>query len=494
MKTIKTIISLLFVALLFVHCNKEIEGEQLYSGEAFVRFNAIVGKNDQLIEAGDNMLSNVAPAEEYTHATIKPLKIPVVLTSSDLTSEVEVSYSFETNLPDIYTLSPAEKLTFDASNLTDTIEVTFSDRWTEDDGFYINFSLDEVSDESIHIGALNDSVVCKTMDVSFGEINTTCSFSTNLIEIEGTQGEEVEFTVNFDNGFIPEEVEALELFTEKAGFDYTLEQIIEENNLESITYILTINDAIDNDYVSYSSTFTLNTDMVYETTGTTILQISKPIKVDRDVTTNPAGYFYNINNPYFRTYGENWIYNTSSEECRWQAWFANSYPVEVDKDDDGALLYSDNDTEDESDDVYYHAFRISFNATSEGKTTNSFNFKRWFNNESGSSDVSPGLNVSNAIEFYPKDGTSTTEGTVLVVPQTITIGSTDGATYNIDISGEGTYELIDEDLIEISLTFVATNDELFGGSRISYYYLYNSNSYGGDPEDITADCIEAIDL
>ncbi len=494
MKTIKIIISLLFVALLFVHCDKEIEGEKWYSGDAFVRFNLIVNKSNQVVEAGDNMPSNIAPSETFIHSNIKPIKVPVVLTSAKLNSAVEVKYSVDTNLPDIYTISPANTLTFDSDNCTDTIEITFSDRWTEEDGFYINLSLDEISDNSIHIGQLNDSIVNKRLDISLGTINSTCSFSTNRIEIKGNEGEQIEFKLHFDNGFIPQEVSELALFSEQPGFNYSLEQVIDENDIESIKYILTLNEAITKDDVNYSSTFTLNSGTAYEAVGNTILQIVKPIKVDRDVNTNPAGYFYDLSDPYFRTYGENWIYNSSDEVCKWQAWNAYSYPVLVNKDDDGARRYSGENTEDESDDIYYHAFRIHFNSNIEGKTTNSFNLKRWFNNESGSSAISPGLNISNAIEFYPKDGTSTTEGTVLVIPQTITIGNTDGVTHNISISGEGTYQLIKDGLIEISLTFVATNNELFGGSRVSYYKLYNNNSYGGDPDDIAADCIQAIDL
>ncbi len=495
MKTINIILFTLLATCLFIKCDSDgINGETVYSGLAYVRFNVILDKNDAIIEADDNMLGSSAAVEEYTHSSLLPVKIPVVLTYPDLDKEVTVTYNLEGPDEDFYTVSPSETLTFDKNNLTDTIVVSFTNRWTSEDDFHLYLALESVSDDNIHIGQLNDSLVNKTLDITLGEVNGTFTFSDNLLEITGTEGEQIEFYVNFENGFIPEEIESESLFSETPGFDYTLEQIIEDGNYEFVKYILTLNEAIDNDDVSYKSSFTLNQNLIYEATGNTTLQITKPIKVDRDVNTNPASYFYDLSDTYHRTYGENWIYSSGDDACSWQSWNAYSYPVEVDKDDDGAILYSDNGTDDESDDVYYHAFRFGFNTITEGNTINSFNLKRWFNNESNSSSISPGFNIQSALEFYPEDGTSTTNGTVQVISQSIGIGNKDGIQYTIDISGEGTYGLVDEDLMEITLTFVATNEELFGGSRVSYYKIYNNNNYGGDPEDIEADCYDAINL
>ncbi len=494
MKIINIILLTVLAVCLFIQCDSDSIGETVYSGQAYVRFNAILGKDDAILEADDNMLGNVSAAEEYTHSSLFPVKIPVALTYPNLDKEIEVKYSVDGPDEDFYTISPAETLNFNSNSLTDTIVVTFSDRWTSEDEFHFYFALESVSDDNIHIGTLNDSIANNTLDVTLGEVNGTFTFSDNLLEISGTEGEQTEFYVNFENGFIPEEIEGESLFSETPGFDYTLEQIIEDSNYESVKYILTLNESIDNDDVSYKSTFSLNEGLMYEATGNTSLQITKPIKVDRDVSTNPAAYFYDLSDTYHKTYGENWIYSSGDDACAWQSWNAYSYPVEVDKDDDGAILYSDNETDDESDDIYYHAFRFGFNTIVESNTVNSFNLKRWFNNESTSSSISPGLNITSALEFYPEDGTSTTNGTVQVISQSIVIGNKDGDQYTIEISGEGTYELVDEDLMEISLTFVATNEELFGGSRISYYKIYNSNNYGGDPEDIESDCYDAIDL
>ena len=188
------------------------------------------------------------------------------------------------------------------------------------------------------------------------------------------------------------------------------------------------------------------------------------------------------------------MWDSGDEVCEWQAFNAFTYPVIVDKDDDNAVLYSDNGTEDDSDDIYHHAFRIGFNSNNIGRTTNSFNLKRWFNNESTNADVSPGFNIPEALEFYPKDGVSETEGTVLVIPQIITVSSKEGVSHNISISGEGTYQEISAGLFEITLEFKATNEEVFGGTQVSYYRIYNNNSYGGNPEPIDYGCVEPVDL
>ena len=81
-----------------------------------------------------------------------------------------------------------------------------------------------------------------------------------------------------------------------------------------------------------------------------------------------------------------------------------------------------------------------------------------------------------ALEFFPENGNSRTKGTVLVIPQYLTIAGTNSNSYSIAISGDGTYEEISAGLFEISLEFKATNQALFGGSISVQYKIYNKNT------------------
>ena len=138
---------------------------------------------------------------------------------------------------------------------------------------------------------------------------------------------------------------------------------------------------------------------------------------------------------------------------------------------------------------------IGFNAfANPTSTTNSFNLKRWFNGESISSVNSPGFNIPTAIEFFPENGNSLTNGRALIIPQFLTIAGRNGNSYNIAISGEGTYSEISTGLFEIALELRATNDDLFGGTVTSEYRLYSNNSYT-EPDPLTTNnCITETDL
>jgi hypothetical protein len=172
-----------------------------------------------------------------------------------------------------------------------------------------------------------------------------------------------------------------------------------------------------------------------------------------------------------------------------------AYPVVVNSDNENAILYDDMGTTDTSDDTYHHAFKIGFNAfANPTSTTNSFNLKRWFNGESISSVNSPGFNIPTAIEFFPENGNSLTNGRALIIPQFLTIAGRNGNSYNIAISGEGTYSEISTGLFEIALELRATNDDLFGGTVTSEYRLYSNNSYT-EPDPLTTNnCITETDL
>jgi hypothetical protein len=177
----------------------------------------------------------------------------------------------------------------------------------------------------------------------------------------------------------------------------------------------------------------------------------------------------------------------------WQAFSAFTYPDVVTKDNPNAILYSDKGTTNTNDDVYHDAFKIGFNVASGSNTVNSFNLKRWFTNPSSAAANSPGFNIPAALEFFPENGNSKTNGSVLVIPQDITIAGTNGNSYSIAIEGEGTYKEISTGLFEITFDLKLTNDKLFGGTVIGKYKIYNKNSFPTVPL-LNEPCRTAIDL
>lgn len=459
--------------------------------QPFVRFNFLVNSNNIPLEY-PALNSGLVPRSTYNNTLLKPIKIPVTLTSTTLSETVSVTYSTTpSNGIGDFNVSPANQLTFQGNQLTDTIFVSFDERWTP--GETITFKLEEVSDTSINIGNLNAEAPNDIFILELGEISATYSFEQNRIEVIGQAGEELNFKVNFPNGYLLSEIEDEPIFEFLNGFDYTLNPINAGENPTSITYKLTLNENIQNDAVFYQTIITLLNTANYNAIGNTVLQIVKPINTPRDPAVNTASNFYNLSDPLYRTYGENWGDFNSNGICNWSSFFAFTFPVVVSADSPNAVLFNDMGTPDPSDDIYHDAFKIGFGSTNTTGTTNSFNLKRWFTNESISAANSPGFNVNPALEFFPDNGDSSTSGTVLVIPQFITITGTNGNSYSIAISGEGTYHEISPGLMELSFILVASNEALFGGSINSEYKIYNSNTYP-DPDPLTNICVSEYDL
>ncbi|MGC1633185.1 MAG: hypothetical protein WA749_13835, partial [Gelidibacter sp.] len=387
----------------------------------------------------------------------------------------------------VYSITP-NQLSYNNTKLTDTIFVNFSERWSSNQS--INFKLESVSDASITVGNLNAQKKNDEFTINLEAVNTTYTLSTNRIEITGKIDEEIRFKVNFPNGFIPSEIEDSEIFKFLDGFDYTLTREAFGSHRNSISYLLKLNESIQNDDVFYQTIISLKDTDLYTSTGNTVLQLVKPIRTLRDNSVNTASNFYDLTDQFYRTFGAHWNDFNNDGVCAWQSFNVHTYPVVVTADDPNAILFDDRGTSNLDDDIYHHAFKIGFytNVTATS-TTNPFNLKRYFTNESISSINSPGFNITSAMEFFPENGNSTTNGTVLVIPQFLTIAGTNGNTYSIAISGEGTYRALSNGLMEIDLEFKATNDALFGGTIISSYKIYNNNNYNAPLPLTSNDCL-----
>lgn len=489
MNRIKILSLLVAAAALLSSCSKD-DYRLDSTVDPFVRFNFLTTSAGVPLEYPAVSTSTV-PLSSYENKSVKTLKIPVALTHTNLKSAVSASFSAvsSSNDNESFTVNPVNELVFQGTQLTDTIFVSFNKRWTENQS--ITLKLETISDPNIHIGNLNTTYPNNSFKIDLGTIATNYTFPVNRIVIKGEAGETVDFKVNFPNGFFPSEIDNLEIFNFLDGFNYSLSHDPYGDNRSSITYHLTLLENIQNDDVYYESSISLVNTGNYTATGNTILQIVKPIKSTRDVNSNPASKFYDLSNQFYLTYGETWF--DKSGTCAWQAYNAFTFPVVVTKDHENAILYSDKGTTNPNDDVYHDAFRIGFNVASGTNTTNSFNLKRWFSNESTTAANSPGFNITSALEFFPANGNSKTEGNVLVIPQYITITGTNKNSHSIAISGSGTYKEISSGLFEITFELKLTNEELFGGTVTAQYRMYNSKTYP-KPAALSIECPKEVAL
>ncbi|WP_343617985.1 hypothetical protein [Flavobacterium sp.] len=489
MNRIKILSLLVAAAALLSSCSKD-DYRLDSTVDPFVRFNFLTTSAGVPLEYPAVSTSTV-PLSSYENKSVKTLKIPVALTHTNLKSAVSASFSAASSSNDneSFTVNPVNELVFQGTKLTDTIFVSFNKRWTENQS--ITLKLETISDPNIHIGNLNTTYPNNSFKIDLGTIATNYTFPVNRIVIKGEAGETVDFKVNFPNGFFPSEIDNLEIFKFLDGFNYSLSHDPYGDNRSSITYHLTLLENIKNDDVYYESSISLVNTGNYTATGNTILQIVKPIKSTRDVNANPASKFYDLSNQFYLTYGETWF--DKSGTCAWQAYNAFTFPVVVTKDHENAILYSDKGTTNPNDDIYHDAFRIGFNVASGTNTTNSFNLKRWFSNESTTAANSPGFNITSALEFFPANGNSKTEGNVLVIPQYITITGTNKNSHSIAISGSGTYKEISSGLFEITFELKLTNEELFGGTVTAQYRMYNSKTYP-KPAALSIECPKEVAL
>ena len=477
----------IFIAL--ASCSKDDYRLDAQNIEPFVRFNFMTSSAGVPMEYPAVSTTNQALAS-YENKSVKTLKVPVTLTSTTLKSPVTVSFSTNASGdPDTFTVEPVSELIFQGNKLTDTIYLSFDKRWANTQA--ITLKLENASDPAIHIGNLNTYAVNDAFTINLNEISTTYTFPVKDFVVKGEIGEKIDFKVNFPNGFIPSEIENASIFKFSNGFEYSLTHDDFGDNRSSITYHFTLLEDIQNDDARYESKINLINIPNYIATGNTGLTIVKPIKSPRDIQAHPASKFSDPTNAFYLTYGEHWFNNNGN--CTWQTFNALTFPVVVTKDNENAILYSDKGTANPNDDVYYDAFKVGFNVATGTNTVNSFGLKRWFSNESGSAAVSPGFNITSALEFFPENGNSKTQGTVLVIPQDLTIGSSATNTHIIAISGEGTYKEISNGLFEISFELKLTNDKLFGGTVSTQYRMYNNRVYT-KPTPLSIECPKEVTL
>ena len=495
MKAIKTL--LLFLSLLAItNCDKEDDRIFDDSNGRFVRFFLQTDANGNPLQAPDVSLASTAVAT-YDKANIKTLRIPVALTSQPLSEDVTVTYTAEVIGLNNIELEPANQFTFSGSQLVDTLYVKINELYDPSVSPSITLKLTGVNDASINLGMPNEQSPNDQLTINFQEVDLNYAISSpSRVDVTGAAGEEFTVTVDFPNGYLSSNIQNQEFFTEtQSNFSYTLtrEPLISDDQVE---FTFTINQDFMDDDLLYKTSFAINAIDGYRQSGTPSITFIRDPKTPRDKTLNTASQFYNTSDPFYRTFGVHWFNDNADNICKWRDFNAFTNPVVVSAEDPNAVLADDRGTSDPSDDLYYHAFRISFNANNAGFTTNPFDLKRWFTNESTNTDNSPGFNMTPALEFFPEDGISSLQGTVQVIEQTLRIGTSannGGITEFLNISGAGTYKEIAPGLMEITIDVSVTNNRLFGGTRTDTYRIYNSSNFT-DPAPLSIDCAVPIAL
>jgi hypothetical protein len=333
--------------------------------------------------------------------------------------------------------------------------------------------------------------------INFNEVDLTYAISSpSRVDVSGTNGEEIIVRVGFPNGYLESDIQNQDFFTEtQSNFNYSLvkQELIAD---DEVRFTFTVNQEFTDDDLLYKTSLAINSIDGYRQDGIPIITFIRDPKTPRDKSVNTASQFYDTSDLFYRTFGVHWFDGNEDGVCTWQDFNTFTNPVVVDSSDPNAALADDRGTTDPSDDLYYHAFRISFNANNAGFTTNPFDLKRWFTNEAGDAAVSPGFNMVPALEFFPENGNSATQGTVQVIEQTLRIGTTasnGSITEFLNISGAGTYKEIMPGVMEITIEVSVTNNRLFGGTRTDVYHIYNTSNFT-DPPLLNIDCKVPIPL
>ncbi|UAM97707.1 hypothetical protein K8354_15625 [Polaribacter litorisediminis] len=488
MKVIKNIL-LVIITVLFLSCEKE--DNKRFTGEnnSFVRFFLLVDSNNGVLEFPEKDGGLVATSQ-YLKDNLKTLKIPVAITAGKIENTIDISFTANVIGLTNYTITPAKTISFHNEKRVDTIYIKVNEKWDLTNNPEIKLSLTNSSNNAISLGIPNDNLSNKDLTINFTETNFPYSFDINRKEIEGINDESFDFKVLFPNGFIAADIENTALFSTPSTFNYSIEQkpITKEDEVE---FTFTVHENLAED-TSLDTSLSLADIPNYVKGINKYLDINKPIKIDREG--NPALNFYDLSNPFYRLFGEYWRYNTNDMLCEWRSTSVFPKPVIVDKNNTNGFLYSDNGTpNDESDDIYHHQYKLGFVGNFAPVGTNPFALRNLFN---GASVESPGFNLVEAIEFFPKDGNNHTEGIVNVVTQRIVIlKSGEGTAFNVPISGTGTYKLMDatSNLWKIDMEILVDCSEINGEIITRNYILYNNRNYP-DPEPINVPCPSEIDL
>ena len=254
---------ILFIAsIILSSCSEEINRPKYQDDELgqYVRFALILDNNGSPIV--DELGNGDQYVNTYHHEVFDTILIPVSMTSTSLTEEVEVTFSSTFYGDDAHTVhySPDSVLTFGPDALYDTIELSFSERWFTDVKDSILLKIERTSNPNISIGyPFNDSINDE-LTIHLDAINLPITIrKPNEFEITDPNDlDTFDIYLDFENGFIFNELENTTLLNENENtLDYTLKQYPFQDGDTYIHYAYIQNTPIANKFEDYSSTFSL---------------------------------------------------------------------------------------------------------------------------------------------------------------------------------------------------------------------------------------------
>ena len=197
---------------------------------------------------------------------------------------------------------------------------------------------------------------------------------------------------------------------------------------------------------------------------------------------NPAANWYNLADSFYRTFGKSWYFNTTDGICKWSSFFAITKPVPV-----PAGSPFDNGQG-------YHKYKIGFVANNLPVGTNAFDFNRFYD---GTNVSSPAFTIREALEFFPANGNSLTNGVVKVIPQTlIFVRTSNNTSVPLPICGSGNYNFNSvlnrwEMYLEIHCDETAINGN---SDVVRAMYIYSNNNNSANPTNLTIPCSNRVTL
>lgn len=463
----------------------------------FVRFSFFVNNNNEPF-VFPQQAQNVLERSSFNFQKRDTLRIPVVLTSRDLSAPVSVS--FESSLmniasEDVSILPENQALQFSSARPSDTIYIVPKRRFSEANDARIMLELTESSNESILLGYPRENNRLDRFEIILlPTAPVVYTLEEKSISFEGVEGETHQLRVLFDQLVSPEEVEGISFLEGEFAqfvcddglqitYDFELNKQDFVGDSRSLVYVFEVLQDVQN----FSSSLNIRLQNVandnFVRTGNSLVNISKTVNtIEREG--DIAKDWYNVSTNFHLTYGRAWYFNENNNQCRWQTFQAFTRPVEV-----PAGSEFDNGQG-------FHKYKIGFRniiANPQGNIigTNPFNFRRFYD---GASTLSPAYNLTEAIEFFPNPEDNGATGVVSVISQTLVFLVGDDQ-IQVPICGSGTYQFNQTlNVWEMFVTIIADETEINGNSFVEKHLFIYSSNVAGNPENLDVDCSPYINF
>lgn len=488
MKVIKNILYCTLLLLLY-SCNDD--DATAINDKEFVRFGLLLDTDGEILSF-PKTATNIAEVNQYTHKSIGTIKIPVVLTAGlkDTPTDIFYEVTTEGNFTG-FRISPTEKITIGAGKLTDTIRISFDSKWSDSNVNKIKLKIIRTSDEEVGIGWPNSQRKMDELTVTLGDLTGIDFFFTkSLYQITGIVNEEILIPVRFSQPVTNNMVGTSDLIEaefirvsfldgDSERYNYSIEMLPFTDGATEVIYKFKVLQSVAG---ASSIKLSLNRNLTnfFALGGIKVATILKSSNPPRSV--DVARNWYNVSEPLYRTFGKSWYADPVTGNCRWSTFNCFTKPVVVAT---GSPF---------NNGLGYHKYQIAFISNNPPIGTNPFDFRRYYNNSEVSS---PGYNIDSALEFFPENGNSTTNGTVRLVPQIITLKrSSNDATIEIPISGQGTYYFNAADNRWEMYLEVHCDETLINGNNdvIRKMYIYSNNNNSANPPDLTTACSSRVNL